>query len=55
METIPGMPFYMSFNGAYANPALSSLNFDKHFNPKLKYDSNYHSKLHAMLKCVEKN
>ena len=42
---------------AYTEPTedSSSIAFERHFNPLLKYDSDYHKNLEAMLSCVEKN
>ena len=53
MDTIWGMPFYM----AYTAPTeeSSSIAFERHFNPKLQYDSDYFKTVNAMIKCVENN
>ena len=33
----------------------SEIAFEKHFNPALKYDSQYYKSLNSLIKCVEKN
>ena len=53
MRGTAGLPFYM----AYTNPAegASKVAFDNYFNPHLKNDSSYFSKLNALTKCIERN
>ena len=53
LNSILGLPFYM----AYTAPTEESspIAFERHFNPSLKYDSEYYKNLNAMIVCVEKN
>ena len=53
MDTIWGMPFYM----AYTAPTEDSspIAFERHFNPKLRFDSDYFNKVNALITCVEDN
>ena len=53
MNSILGLPFY----AAHTAPTEESspIAFDRHFNPSLKYDSEYYKNVHAMIACVEKN
>ena len=42
---------------AYTAPTEDSspIAFERHFNPKLRFDSEYFNKVNAMIKCVENN
>ena len=53
MNSILGLPFYC----AHVAPTdeSSPIAFERHFNPSLKFDSDYHKNLNSMIECVEKN
>ena len=53
MKTVWGLPFYC----VYTEPTedSSSIAFERHFNPSLKYDSEYFGNLSQMIACVERN
>ena len=53
MNSIQGLPFYL----AYTAPTdeSSPIAFERHFNPALKFDSDYHKNLSQMIECVDKN
>ena len=53
MSSPNGLPFYMAHTAP--TEESSAIAFERHFNPVLKYDSDYHKNLNAMLSCVEKN
>ena len=53
MNSILGLPFYVAHTAP--TEESSAIAFERNFNPSLKYDSDYHRNLSAMIECVEKN
>ena len=53
MNSVLGLPFYVTHTAP--TDESSSIAFERHFNPALKYDSDYHKSLSQMIACVEKN
>ena len=53
LYTFAGLPFYMALTAP--TEESSEIAFEKHFNPSLKYDSEYFRNLNTLIKCVEKN
>ena len=53
MNSILGLPFYVAHTAP--TDESSPIAFERHFNPSLKYDSDYYKNVNAMIACVEKN
>ena len=53
LRTFAGLPFYMALTAP--SEESSEIAFEKHFNPSLKYDSEYFKNLNSLIKCVENN
>ena len=53
MNSILGLPFYVAHTAP--TDESSPIAFERHFNPDLKYDSDYHKNLSQMIECVDKN